>query len=88
MTTTELLKVFLKDPLVFDKYGISPAKAEAMKFNDECSVLFVNVLKECLREYDKKNARASTNLKNYVELKITEEDMPTNKNHNSVNEID
>ena len=80
MTATDLLQVFLKDELVTDKYGIEPAKAETMKISDETSIFFIKVLKECLREYEQKNARASSNLRNYVELHITEGDIPEYKN--------
>lgn len=88
MTATDLLQTFLKDTLVTDKYGIAPSKAETMKLNDETSVFFVKVLKECLREYEQKNARASTNLKNYVELNITEGDIPKYSSSNRDTETD
>ena len=88
MTATDLFQTFLKDALVADKYGIKPAKAETMKLSDETSVLFVKVLKECVREYEQKNARASTNLKNYVEGNITEGDMPNYSKQNLDTETD
>lgn len=76
MTTTDLLKTFLKDELVIEKYGITPEKSELMKLNEETSIFFVKVLKRCLSEYENQNARASTNLKTYIEINITEQDVP------------
>lgn len=88
MTPTDLLQIFLKDVLVADKYGIEPAKAETMKFSDETPIFFVKVMKQCLQEYEQKNSRASTNLKNFVELHITEGDIPAYKKQNLNTEPD
>ena len=79
MTKNELFRVLLQDALIAEKYGITTAKAETMKFSDNTSVFFIKVLKECLNEYEKENSRASTNLKNYVEVNITEGDIPSVK---------
>lgn len=72
MTANELLRVFLKDALIAEKYGITEKQAETMKVTDESSVLFIKALQQCVIEYDRRNARASTNLKNFVEANITE----------------
>jgi hypothetical protein len=72
MTANELLRVFLKDEQIAEKYGVTAKQAETMKVTDETSVFFIKVLQQCIIEHDRKNARAASNLKNFVEMNITE----------------
>ncbi len=71
MTKEELLKEFLRDPLVGDKGHISPEAVEGLQFIDKTESKFVEALKQAIlsKKEDETEESAARRLNKFLSTK-------------------